>query len=70
MATLNRDKYHMDLKGSEQHLPLKDSDQKNADPDHAQAEGTPSKVLKSAVKQGEGDTQLADKLRKAVLDPK
>lgn len=53
-----------DLNGAEHHFDLKNKPGEKADPHHAEPGVTPDPELTKAVEEAEGDTQIADELRK------
>ena len=61
----SKDKFVMqaDLRGSEQHFPLKDDSGREGDPDHTQTDAKMSDDMAKKVCKSDADTQIADALR-------
>lgn len=64
MATLNRDNYHTELKGSEQHIKLSEQRKNQGDPSHADDDNELPEKLRATVEASDEETQIADELRK------
>lgn len=58
----------MDLKGSEQHLPLKNDPGKDGDPDHTATDAEMTDDMAKTVRKSGSDTQIADALRDIADD--
>ncbi|WP_044025147.1 hypothetical protein [Roseobacter litoralis] len=59
---------HPDLKGSEQHHPLKNRDGEKGDSDHAKSDEVLTGDTAKKVKETDADTQIADQLRDLATD--
>ena len=58
----------MDLKGSQQHLPLKNEPGNSGDPTHADSETEMTDDMAKTVRKSGADTQIADALREIADD--
>ncbi len=66
MKTKSQTVSYPDLKGSSQHLPLKDRPGEKGDGDHAESHGALEEENAKAIKKSDAETQIADELRDLV----
>lgn len=66
MSKITHNPHLDDLEGSKAHHALKDQPGEQGDPNHAEMDGHLTGDLAEAVKDGDGESQIADALRAAA----
>ena len=70
MKTTSQTVSYPDLKGSEQHHPLKNQEGEKGDSDHAKSDVKMTEDTADAVQSSDAETQIADALRDLVDEDK
>ncbi|WP_295313842.1 hypothetical protein [Roseobacter sp.] len=68
MKTVSQTVSYPDLKGSEQHLPLKNQPGEKGDKDHAESDAKMSDETEKTVDESGSETQIADAFRDLKKD--